>query len=251
MERPLNPTGADTRKTDARKLSLASVREINSPEFIDFMMTLNEFASIRNLRQFTNWSKNWEYPWVWFNGLQNFNWKAASVVDYGSELSPMPWYFASLGAEVTLIEKSADCITKWNAIRDMDSVKVKWHITQDERLPLTDETCDLVTSFSVIEHQSDKGLAIREIIRILKPGGILAISFDVCEPALGMTFPEWNGRALTMKEFEDLVWNNPWFVQTGPPTQWNVGDCQEFIRWHLRSALHHNYTVGAAILRRR
>lgn len=31
---------------------------------------------------------------------------------------------------------------------------------------------------------------------MLKPGGLLCLTSDICEPALGMTFPEWNRTAL-------------------------------------------------------
>jgi hypothetical protein len=63
-----------------------------------------------------------------------------------------------------------------------------------------------------------------------------------------MAFPEWNGRALTMKEFEESVWSHPAFAAPAGPIEWNVHDCAEFIQWHLQSASHHNYTVGAAVL---
>ena len=86
---------------------------------------------------------------------------------------------------------------------------------------------------------------------MLKPNGMFAASFDICEPDMGMTYPEWNGKALTMKEFEDLVWENTAFDNGGQRPQWNVDDCDDFIRWHLQSAPHHNYVVGAAILRKR
>jgi hypothetical protein len=85
-------------KTSAQKLlSLASVAELSSRLFCDFMLTLNTFARRWGLRQFTNWSKIWEYPWLWFNGLSGINWSRAKVLDIGSELGPMPWFLASIG----------------------------------------------------------------------------------------------------------------------------------------------------------
>jgi SAM-dependent methyltransferase len=124
-------------------------------------------------------------------------------------------------------------------------------IVPDERLPFPDRSFDIVTSFSVIEHQTNKTFAINEVARILKPNGMLAISFDICEPEMGMTFPEWNGNALTMKEFENIVWNHPDFDNGDHSPEWNIEDIPEFIQWHLQSAPYHNYVVGAAVLRKK
>ena len=44
-----------------------------------------------------------------------------------------------------------------------------------ETLPFARETFDLVLSHEVIEHVQDDALAVREIVRVLKPGGRLAL----------------------------------------------------------------------------
>lgn len=230
------------------RCKLASVTELNLPRFREFMFMINTKAARLGLRQFTNWSKVWEYPWLWFNGLCGVEWKNASALDLGSELSPMPWFLASLGAKVTLLETDASSIHVWERLKTETGLSVDWKIIDDEQLPFEDESYDVVTSFSVIEHQRDKDKAINEIARVLKPGGMFALSFDICEPEMGMTFPAWNGKALTTKEFEDIVWGHQAFDKRETPINWNLDDCEEFIKWHLQSASHHNYTVGAAIL---
>jgi len=231
-----------------KTMSLASVRELQSPQFVNFMQRLNSFAKDRNLRQFTNWSKVWEYPWLWFNGLMDIKWEGIKLLDLGSELSSMPWYIASLGAEVILIEKSPEWIPIWEEIKQKDNVNVSWQIVFDENLPFENSSFDVVTSFSVIEHQQNKELAINEVARVLKTGGMFAISFDICEPSMGMTFPAWNGSALTKQEFEKIIWNHPLFNKGNMSPKWNIEDCKDFINWHLQSAPYHNYVVGAAIL---
>ena len=232
-------------------ISLASVSDLSSKSFEDFMRTMNCFGKRYGLRQFTNWSKIWEYPWLWFNGLSQMNWKGSPLLDIGSELSPMPWFLASLGANVTLTETDQQWVPKWERICEETRLEVKWRIVSGERLPFADKSFDLVTSFSVIEHQRDKKTAVNEVVRVLKPGGLLAISFDICEPEMGMTFPEWNGEALTMAQFEKLIWNHSALDNKGHRPRWNVEDIPQFIKWHLQSAPHHNYTVGAAVLRKR
>ena len=233
-----------------KNLSLSATTELSSSMFRKFMTTLNCFSQRLGLRRFTNWSKIWEYPWLWFNGLECVDWANVRLLDLGSELSPMAWFLASLGAKVTLIEADDQWFHSWEEVRKNTGLSVDWKITHDEHLPFPNKSFDVVTSFSVIEHQRDKRLAIDEIVRVLKPKGMFAMSFDICEPDMGMTFPEWNGKALTMKEFEELVWENPAFDTGGKKPKWNVDDCAEFIKWHLQSAPYHNYVVGAAILRK-
>ena len=227
---------------------LATVSELHSERFREFMETLNRQAGVWGLRTFSDWSKIWEYPWLWFNGLKALDWPRIRLLDLGSELSPMPWFLASLGATVTLVECDTQWMQTWERLAKETGFKVDWRVVKDERLPFPLGSFDVVTSFSVLEHQQDKRLAMNEVARVLKPGGIFAISFDVCEPDMGMTFPDWNGRAMTMKEFEQIVWGNPAFENGGRKPDWNVGDCDEFIKWHRQSAPHHNYIVGGAIL---
>ena len=241
-----------TRRAAAPRASaaLASVAELESDAFRGWMDLLNTFAAQHGLRTFTDWSKVWEYPWLWRHALGRLDWPGRRLVDLGSEISPMPWFLATLGARVTLIETDAQWVPRWQALRERLGVDVDWHVVDSERLPLGDAEADALTSFSVIEHQPDKRRALDEVARVLKPGGTLAISFDICEPNLGMTFPGWNGHALTLREFEEFVWQHPSF-DAGATPDWNRADMAAFRTWNLRSAPHHNYVVAAAVLTRR
>lgn len=230
---------------------LASVAELESPRFTAFMAEMNAFARKLGLREFTNWSKVWEYPWLYFHGIDHFKWRGKHVVDLGSEISPMPWWLATQGARITLIETDAQWIPVWEKLRAQLGVDVTWHLVKDEKLPLPTASADAATSLSVIEHQPDKHSAMAEMARVLKPRAPLFISFDICEPELGMTFPAWNGRALTMREFEQELWRHSDFAPPSSPIAWNTGDLASFRTWHLQSAPHHNYCTGAAVLVRR
>lgn len=70
------------------------------------------------------------------------------------------------------------------------------------RLPLTDESIDLVLSYDVLEHVPDEPAALRELYRVLKPGGELIVSV----PNKGWVF-ETHGANLPL-----LPWNRvPFF----------------------------------------
>jgi polysaccharide pyruvyl transferase WcaK-like protein/SAM-dependent methyltransferase len=229
---------------------LATLDELISGPFRAFMRKLNAFAAVFGLREMHTQSKVWEYPWIWFHALLPEPWEGRTVVDVGSELSPMPWLLALLGAEVTLVEATDEHVPAWERVREALGVKVTWRIIRGDELPLPDGSQDGVTSFSTIRNRPDKRRAIDEVARILKPGGLFALSFDVCEEGMGMAFPAWNGKALTFAEFEEIVWAHPGFSVAGPPA-WNLDDVPAFLNWHRTTAPHHNYVVGAAALKRR
>jgi len=231
---------------------LASLPELRGGPFTSFMDHLNAFAAPLGLRTFDSWSKIWEYPWLWRFGVSPLPLAGLRVVDLGSELSPMPWWLATRGASVTLTETARGMEAQWERVRRRLGVDVRWVFTDDETIPLPDAHADLVTSLSVLEHQPDKTRAMDEVARVLRPGGVLAMSFDICEPDMGMEFPAWNGRALTMAEFEGACWGHSAFALRRPagPIAWNTGDIPEYLAWHRTTAPHHTYATAAAVLRR-
>jgi polysaccharide pyruvyl transferase WcaK-like protein/SAM-dependent methyltransferase len=214
------------------------------------MAWINGFARVHGLRIHTNWSKVWEYPWTW-TFLGGLNFRQLRILDIGSEVSPMPWFFASLGARVTMVETEAAHISKWQELKEKHGFDIRWDIVSGPQLPLPGDTFDLVTSYSVLEHIPDKDAALEEAIRVLKPGGVFCLTFDICERSRGMTFPEWNGTALDMESFDRLIWQSKKLQPVDPESQWNIEDIDPFLQWHRQTAPHHNYVVGGAILRKK
>lgn len=229
---------------------LANLPEMLSPPWQELMDELNHFARPLGLREFTTWSKIWEYPALWFGGLNLIDWRGRLVVDLGSELSPFPWWLALRGARVVLVETSASFVRHWEHVSEqLGHPPVTWQLVQGDSLPFPNHSVDVVTSLSVIEHQDNKARAIDEVARILRDGGTFALSFDIAEPDLGMTYPAWGGRALTRREFTALLGHHP-HLQLNAPLVWNDEDLAPFLAWHRTTAPHHNYVTGAALLRR-
>lgn len=230
--------------------AIGSVADLREERFLVLMRWFNHFAQPLGLRTFIRWSKVWEYPWLWFNAISRLRHDGLRVVDLGSELSPMPWILALLGARVTIVEATEALIPHWEKLREHLRVDIDWLITDSERIPLADGQVDLITSLSVLEHQPDKAAAMAEISRVLRPGGALALSFDICEPQMGMTYPEWGGRPMTLGQFEKQIWLHEAFGNRERP-EWNRADMRQFLNWHRKSAEHHNYVAGAAVMIRR
>lgn len=243
-------TRKNCRKSDAIRVKLASVKEINSLPFRNFMAAINLFAREYNLKEHTSGSKVWEYPWLWYNAFCGHDWRKTSILDIGSGAGPIPWLTASFGAKVTLVEKETKFVDLWEEIVGKGDLKVDWRIVKNEILPFENERFDIVSSFSVNKHMKNMEKGFTEALRVLKKGGTLAISFDICEPEMNMDCQEWNGKALTITQFERLISNMDSLNNGTKQVEWNIEEIADFIKWRMKSTPHHNYTIGAAVLKK-
>jgi 2-polyprenyl-3-methyl-5-hydroxy-6-metoxy-1,4-benzoquinol methylase len=243
---PPNPAWTST-------AALASVNELRSAPYQAFMTALNSFAAELSLhRTPPTWTKCWEYPWVWFNGLRRLPLSGCHILDIGPANRPVPWALAALGAHVTLVELYGTWLPQWEDIRECCALHVDWELVIDERLPFADASFDIVTSLSVLEHQPNKVKAVDEIARVLRAGGLCAVSCDICEEAWGMSFPSASGRAISPREFEQILWRHPAFEVGDRTLPWSEASCAGFLRWHSRDMTRQDgkYVVAAACLRR-
>ena len=228
---------------------LACLTDLQSRRYVAFMHKLNELARCGSLQEYDTYSRIWEYPWVWFQ-LETLRGCGLRVLDIGSEISPFPWFLARQGFSVTVSDARANRWQDWQRASRQLKVAVRKRILDAQNLSVPTACVDVYLSVSVIEHVPDKAKAISEAARVLQPGGLLVMTFDICEPDMGMTFPAWNGLAPTMREFDDLFRGSPWFEPGLSELTWNVHDIPAYLSWNRTTAPHHNYVTGAAVVRR-
>jgi 2-polyprenyl-3-methyl-5-hydroxy-6-metoxy-1,4-benzoquinol methylase len=230
------------------KKILAKHAEIADPRWMNFMSELNDVAHRGGLAEYKTYSRVWEYPWLWFQ-VENSP-RSLRVLDIGSERSPYPWLLAEKGFDVTVSDVTSSYWGLWRSAQRNLGVKPNLKILDTQGLALDTGSFDVYQSVSILEHVPDKAKALEEAARVLRPGGLLLMSFDICEADLGMTFPEWNGRAVSMAELDKLFDENPWFESGLSEVAWNVETIGDYLAWHRTTAEHHNYVTGAISVRR-
>ncbi len=130
-------------------------------------------------------SKQWEYPFALAQiaaltrpsgGLK--------IADVGAGRGALAPYLASLGHQVTVFDR--DFLWDHGGDTGIELRYMRWAAEQGYaarfgslyNLPASDHSYDVVLSISVVEHVYGKQLAISELLRVVKPGGLLILTFD-------------------------------------------------------------------------
>ncbi|MNZ99419.1 putative methyltransferase YcgJ [compost metagenome] len=106
----------------------------------------------------------------------------AHVLDLGCGAGHASFVAAQQVANVTAYDLSSQMLEVVSqAARDKELNNITTQQGYAESLPFTDESFDIVISRYSAHHWHDVGLALREIKRVLKPGGIFII-MDIMSP---------------------------------------------------------------------
>ncbi len=146
---------------------------------------------IKEKRLWAEWqygTRCWEYPWVLENGKFETGLKC---LDAGCGRSPIPAYLYGLGCEAHGLDYLQG---EKGDYPDTYGIPKSWIKTWDKKIlyhhgtlfdaPFPDNTFDRITCLSVLEHILTPKAphahypALKEMKRILKPGGLLIITVD-------------------------------------------------------------------------
>ncbi len=104
-------------------------------------------------------------PWI----AERITNPKAQILDVGCGAGFLSNDLGKLGFDVTGIDLSEDSL---RVAGEHDTSKSVKYITADAlQLPFADETFDVVTAMDFLEHIEDQKGFIREVARVLKPGG--------------------------------------------------------------------------------
>jgi 2-polyprenyl-6-hydroxyphenyl methylase/3-demethylubiquinone-9 3-methyltransferase len=95
-----------------------------------------------------------------------------SLLDVGCGGGFLSEEFAKSGFCVTGVDSSAATLQTAQNHAEQAKLDIKYVNGRAEALPFDDATFDVVTCCDVLEHVSDLDVVVKEIARVLKPGGI-------------------------------------------------------------------------------
>jgi SAM-dependent methyltransferase len=99
-----------------------------------------------------------------------------SLLDFGCGNGAQTAFFANQFDSITGLDVNARSITEFSA-RFLDlEISARGLAYEGRDIPLETATIDCAISFEVLEHVDDERHALRELHRVLRPGGLLAMS---------------------------------------------------------------------------
>ncbi|MCG3199403.1 MAG: class I SAM-dependent methyltransferase [Candidatus Omnitrophica bacterium] len=131
-----------------------------------------------------HWSRQWEYPFV----LQWLDWALhaasqgeARILDAGSGVTFFPYFLADRFPKAELVCLDMDRRLEFAHARIVEPSRgrVCFRTGGIQSMAEGDGAFDSVYCISVLEHTEDHERVIREFRRVLKPGGLLVVTFDI------------------------------------------------------------------------
>lgn len=151
-------------------LELVSFKSI-----VEHIDNMRRRAKIHNVPYTWNhYCRHWEYACaILYSGIR----AGMKVLDVGGAGSLLPYYLASAGCQVCATDVQE--IGANDRLAELFQVELTYNVQDVQSLSYEDNSFDIVTCISVIEHVPDDATAMKEMARVLKKGGVLALSTDV------------------------------------------------------------------------
>lgn len=147
-----------------------------------FAVPITRHATNAEAGTYLHASKQWEYLF----GLRHLPGGTTSlrIADVGAGRGALASHLAARGHTVDVFDRDylwdhggdLDIERRYAAFAAARGATVRFGSVH--ALPMPDESYDVVLCISVVEHLRGKALVLRELLRVLRPGGTLVLTFD-------------------------------------------------------------------------
>ena len=133
------------------------------------------------------WSRRWEYPFAGRAVLahaQRLGRTDLTVCDAGSGVTFFPYWLRDRlpGTTVSCLDTNATYAPIFNAINRAEGDEaVNFVRAGMRRMPYADASLDALCCISVLEHTGEYEQIVREVARVLTPGGRFVLTFDLSQ----------------------------------------------------------------------
>jgi 2-polyprenyl-6-hydroxyphenyl methylase/3-demethylubiquinone-9 3-methyltransferase len=125
----------------------------------------NEDSTMKNLASFQG------PRFAYFDKFVD-SWDGKNVLDVGCAGGFTTEFLSERGAKVSGLDPSPNLIAAARAHAELTGKTIDYRVGYGEKLPYDDATFEVVTCVDVLEHVEDPAQTVREIARVLAPGGI-------------------------------------------------------------------------------
>jgi SAM-dependent methyltransferase len=146
---------------------------------------MSQYGKLWAKDTFRLWSRRWEYPFVAqrvISFAEKQPHRAFRVLDAGSGVTYFPYYLCAHvpRAQVTCFDSNATYHPMFAAVNAAaPGANVRFVEGVLQKLPMPDDSFDAVCCISVLEHTGNYGQILDEFARVLRPGGLLVLTFDL------------------------------------------------------------------------
>jgi SAM-dependent methyltransferase len=147
---------------------------------------MSQYGKLWAKDTFRLWSRRWEYPFVTQRVIQFAQQDNSDarfrVLDAGSGVTFFPYYLRKEipRSEITCFDSNNTYHPMFAAVNNtMCETRVKFVEGLLQKLPFENDTFDAVCCISVLEHTGNYNEILDEFARVLRPGGLLVLTFDL------------------------------------------------------------------------
>ncbi len=146
---------------------------------------LKGYGKLWGQNPFQMWSRRWEYPYEAqkvLNYMLQQGGRPLKMLDGGSGVTYVPYYLCEKypNLEVICCDGNTSYDPMFKAInQNIGQNKVTFQEAWLQKLPYETGSLDIVCCMSVLEHTDNYGDIVAEFARVLKPAGLLVLTFDL------------------------------------------------------------------------